>query len=228
MTNWDQKWSTINIWEWGEFNPYMNFNKYFINTKKIISQIQSPPYNMWFRIIEFSILQSDKFIPRHRGVYGGQLTYQLVIYVNKNDSEKLQLNEFYIALWNDTQVPLHEWPVQYIPNHDPELLAWRENGSDIMFDDSCIHEVWYKNIANWTNDRRIVLILDPERKDVIFESSILTQFIHNYIIKKFIPMLKYWQRYICHKWLIDNGACDIDNNAINSDDNDEEVKEKKK
>ena len=192
-TNWDQKWATVNLFRWGVYND--NILKYFPKTLEIIKTVQT---QNWIRLAEFSVLQSGKFIPRHRGVYAGQLTYQLTIetpdevndYIKSDNIEGLQ-KQFYLAIWDNTSVPLHYWPSQYIPNVRPSLITWIANGSDVLFDDSSIHEAY-----NGLSKRRVVLIIDPERNDENFKNSWVTQIIHKYIIQTFIPYLASYQKYV--------------------------------
>eukprot|EP01084_Bolivina_argentea_P317838 551099_1 len=185
-TNWDQKWTTLNLYGWGSYNDYIS--NYFPKTIEIIKTIQK---HNWIRLAEFSVLQSGKFIPRHRGVYAGQLTYQLTIetpnevnkYIVADKIDELT-QQLYLAIWDNTSIPLHYWPAQYIPNVEPSLMTWIANGTDILFDDSAIHEAY-----NGLSKRRVVLIIDPERNDENFKNSFVTQIIHKYIIQTFIPYL---------------------------------------
>ena len=206
LLNHDDKWITITFLHWNM--PKYPYPNHLFQTVSILNEIIEK-YNMWFRAAQISILHPKKFIPRHRGTYAGMMSYHLTIDVNKDDVELFGANitkNLYLAVWTNTSVPLRDWPAQYVPIANtfankvdddigemfmPIVGTWSHNGSDLLFDDSCVHEAF-----NNGNHQRIVLILDPERRDEQFKNSIIAQFIHNYIVKGFLTYVDKYQQFV--------------------------------
>lgn len=110
------------------YGSYTKLTSKFPKTYDLIKKIPGCTLAM------FSIIESDKFIPDHYGLYNGVLRYHLCLITDKNNYENC-----YIVVNN----------IKYM---------WRE-GHDVLFDDYMSHCV-----VNKTNTTRVVLFLDIKKE----------------------------------------------------------------
>lgn len=180
LTNWDKKWTTIPLFNWGYAAPAA---AHFPRTMALLARVQRWH---WIRLAELSVLQPGKFIPRHRGVYAGQLTYQLTLETPVGTPR----HDLYLAVWPATSLPLEYFAAHRAPSGVPDEVHWPAPGTDVLFDDSCVHEA-----LNAGQQRRVVLIVNPERVDAAFKRSPLTRALH-WCVSQSIPWLRALQQLV--------------------------------
>jgi len=169
ITNWDRKWPTVTLRCYGLDS---HASKFFPHTMKIVNTA-----DVYVSHVMFSILDANKFIPRHRGPYRGVFRYQLALEV----PPAAGIDKLYLAVWPGTSSQ-EFWPPEYVPPEPPVVLTWKV-GQDFLFDDTCVHEV-----RNNTVCRRIILFMDVERHDVPFFSRLLHKFFM--AVAPFLPAVK--------------------------------------
>eukprot|EP01083_Nonionella_stella_P086597 240697_1 len=170
ITNWDKKWPTVNLRVYGLDTEIA---KYFPKTMELVNGS-----DMWLSHVMFSILKPNKFIPRHRGPYRGVFRYHLSLEIPPYTNAA---NELYLAVWPNTS-SVDFWDPMKVPPSEPVLVSWK-NGSDFLFDDTCVHEV-----INYTKQRRIILFMDVERHDVSFVSKCVHRFFMG--LAKYLPTIR--------------------------------------
>jgi len=212
ITNWDRKWPTVTLRCYGLDSQV---SKYFPKTMQLVNS--SPT---WLSHVMYSILEPQKFIPRHRGPYRGVFRYQLALEVPPTNN----IENLYLAVWPNTSS--HQfWSPEHIPPSEPTLVQW-EVGKDFIFDDTCVHEV-----RNNTIFRRIILFMDAERHDVPFYSRLVHKLFMN--LARFLPAVRQaidtQDKFLKTKTKIDKSheiTNNKDNDVIDDNVNDDDTKTK--
>ena len=130
------------------------------------------------RLVMFSILEPGAYLSPHKGVYSGVLRYHLALKTPQN-YQKCHIN----ILQKNGKVYTHHW----------------RTGQDILFDDMYTH--WVKNE---TNEERVVLFLDIEKK--------FHNLLFNVINKVILYLIKYYNSELSN--YITNIDCNYMKNII--------------
>jgi len=159
--NLEKTWFTVNL---RVYNQDTDAAALFPKTMAIINK-----YPRTFTHAMMSVLDPQSTIRPHRGPYRGIFRYHLALIVPEHQKEDMHLR-----VYPGTSSTLF-WQPDEEPDVEPMYHHWEE-GKDLIFDDTCVHQV-----RNYTNKRRVILFLDVVRHDLSWWRQMI-----NYLVMVFV------------------------------------------